>query len=78
LTALEAGTLGGVALDVYDTEPPDLGHPLFARSDVLCAPHVLGLSAGARSAVFTSMTEGMVQVLTGGRPRHVANPEALG
>lgn len=77
VTALEVGTLGGVALDVYDTEPPDLGHPLFARSDVLCAPHVLGLSAAARSAVFTSMTEGMVQVLEGGRPLHVANPEAL-
>jgi phosphoglycerate dehydrogenase-like enzyme len=75
LLALEAGTLGGVALDVYDHEPPDLGHPIFARSDVLCAPHVLGLSVAARAAIFTSMAEGMAQALRGGRPRHVANPE---
>jgi D-3-phosphoglycerate dehydrogenase len=78
LRALEAGTLGGVALDVYDSEPPDLSHPIFARPDVLCAPHVLGLSVAARSAVFTSMAEGMAQALRGERPPHIANPESLG
>jgi D-3-phosphoglycerate dehydrogenase / 2-oxoglutarate reductase len=75
LAALEAGVLGGVALDVYDEEPPDLSHPIFARPEVLCAPHVLGLSMAARDAIFSSMTEGMVRVLGGQRAAHVANPE---
>jgi phosphoglycerate dehydrogenase-like enzyme len=40
LAALEAGTLGGAALDVTDPEPLPAGHPLWAREDVIITPHV--------------------------------------
>jgi phosphoglycerate dehydrogenase-like enzyme len=40
LAALEAGTLGGAALDVTDPEPLPEGHPLWAREDVIITPHV--------------------------------------
>lgn len=40
LAALEAGTLGGAALDVTDPEPLPDDHPLWARDDVIITPHV--------------------------------------
>lgn len=40
LAALEAGTLGGAALDVTDPEPLPEGHPLWTREDVIITPHV--------------------------------------
>lgn len=40
VAALEAGTLGGAALDVTDPEPLPEGHPLWGREDVIITPHV--------------------------------------
>jgi D-3-phosphoglycerate dehydrogenase len=71
---LLSGALGGVALDVFDPEPPDPAHPLFERGDVLCSPHALALTAAATRAVYAAMSEGMAAVLDGGRAPHVANP----
>ena len=45
--ALESGRLSGLGLDVYPVEPPDVSHPIFQRSDVLCTPHCMGLSREA-------------------------------
>jgi phosphoglycerate dehydrogenase-like enzyme len=71
---LLSGALGGVGLDVFDPEPPDPAHPLFEHEDVLCSPHALALTAAAKRAVYTAMSEGMAAVLDGGRAPHVANP----
>ncbi len=38
--ALEAGTIGGAALDVTDPEPLPDGHPLWELDNVLITPHV--------------------------------------
>jgi D-3-phosphoglycerate dehydrogenase len=38
--ALDAGHLGGAALDVLATEPPQPGHPLVGRDDVVLTPHI--------------------------------------
>jgi D-3-phosphoglycerate dehydrogenase len=40
LAALEAGALGGAALDVTEPEPLPDDHPLWAHPDVLITPHV--------------------------------------
>lgn len=76
--ALEEGSLAGLALDVYDDEPPNVSHPIFSHADVLLTPHVLGLSVGSRRAIFAQMTEGMVAVLRGDHAENVANPEIYG
>ncbi|MGN9811451.1 D-2-hydroxyacid dehydrogenase [Micromonospora sp. BQ11] len=42
--ALDQGSLGGAALDVFATEPLPPGHPLWGRSNVLISPHVASRS----------------------------------
>ena len=42
VAALDAGLLRGAALDVYETEPLPVDHPLWTRTDVLLTPHVGG------------------------------------
>jgi D-3-phosphoglycerate dehydrogenase / 2-oxoglutarate reductase len=75
LVALESGALSGIGLDVFDPEPPDPRHPLFAHPRVLLSPHALGLSRRARRQLFTEVAEGIAAVLRGERPAAVANPE---
>lgn len=50
LQALDAGRVGGAALDVTDPEPLPAGHALWGRPDVLVTPHVggAGSTAGLR------------------------------
>lgn len=38
--ALNSGQLGGVALDVYEEEPPPANHPLIGLAKVIPLPHV--------------------------------------
>jgi D-3-phosphoglycerate dehydrogenase / 2-oxoglutarate reductase len=78
LAGLRSGALGGVALDVFDPEPPNTSHPLFARDDVICSPHALALTPGAQRAMAAAMSAGMAAVLDGGRAEFVANPEVYG
>ena len=75
--ALEEGRLGAVALDTFEPEPPDLGHPIFRHQRCICSPHVLGLTPGAMRRIYTSMAADMAAVLSGHHPRHCVNPETL-
>jgi phosphoglycerate dehydrogenase-like enzyme len=52
VAALRAGRLAGAALDVFETEPPGPGHPLYAMSNVVLTPHI---SAGVRDAFTDKM-----------------------
>lgn len=42
--ALEAGEIGGAALDVFEVEPLPPDHPLWKRENVLLTPHVAAAS----------------------------------
>ena len=75
LAALDSGQLAGVGLDVFESEPPDVSHPLFRDPRVLLSPHALALTRGARERTYREMAEGMAAVLRGGRAPAVANPE---
>ena len=75
LAGLESGALGGVGLDVFEHEPPDVSHALFRHPRVLLSPHALGLSRLSKERIFREMAEGMAAVLRGERPPAVANPE---
>lgn len=71
LSALESGTLGGLGLDVYDTEPADF-HPVFDHPAVALTPHIMGLSRRAASQTFTDAARGIRAVLDGRPPRAIA------
>ncbi|QEC50439.1 oxidoreductase [Baekduia soli] len=73
--ALAAGILAGVGLDVFDPEPPDPGHPIFRRAEVLCSPHALALTPAARRRTFQLLAGGLAEVLSGRRAPAVANPD---
>ena len=75
--ALESGKLAGVGLDVFEPEPPDVNHQLFAHPNCLTTPHALGMSARGMARIFKSMADDMAAVLSGKRPRHVVNPEVV-
>jgi phosphoglycerate dehydrogenase-like enzyme len=75
LGALESGRLGGVGLDVFEPEPPDVSHPLFAHPRVLCTPHALWRTPRALEGIFRELSEGVLAALRGERPAAVANPE---
>jgi D-3-phosphoglycerate dehydrogenase / 2-oxoglutarate reductase len=75
--ALESGKLSALGLDVYPVEPPNISHPICRRPDVLCTPHCMGLSAKAAQATFVMVSQGMAEVLDGGTPKNVANPEVF-
>jgi D-3-phosphoglycerate dehydrogenase / 2-oxoglutarate reductase len=75
--ALNSGQLSAVGLDVYPDEPPNLSHPFFLCPNVLCTPHVMGLSAKAAQATFATVSRGMAEILAGGVPENVVNPEVF-
>ena len=75
LAALEAGRLGGVGLDVFEPEPPDPAHPLFAHPRVVCTPHALWRTPHGVDATFRELATGVLAALRGERPAHVANPD---
>ncbi len=62
--ALVSGILGGVGLDVFESEPAS-SHPLAGMPGVLLSPHTSGLSAGAMAATFRMAAEAVTDVLAG-------------
>ena len=73
--ALQRDCLAGVALDVFDPEPPDLSRPLFQDERVIVTPHAAFVSEqSVRQLRFQAM-EQVVAVLEGRRPNNVLNPQ---
>lgn len=75
--AVESGQLGGVALDVFEPEPPDASHPIFRSSRCLTAPHAMAGTAKALARIFQATADGIAAVLRGERPQFVVNPEVF-
>jgi phosphoglycerate dehydrogenase-like enzyme len=50
---IKTGHLAGAGLDVFDSEPPKIGHPLFRLPSVVLTPHI---AAGTRDAFLEKMT----------------------
>ena len=75
--AITSGKLAGVALDAFDPEPPDVGHPLFKLPQCITSPHVHGMTPRAMERILETMAMDMAAGLNGGRPKHVANPQVF-
>lgn len=75
--ALEAGRLGGAALDVFEEEPLALDHPLRRLPDVILTPHDIGHTEELMTALGRTLIENLEAVLGGGPPLHVFNRDVL-
>ncbi len=69
---LKSGKLGGVALDVYATEPCT-DSPLFGMPGVLCTPHLGASTEEAQTQVAVEGVNLLVDYLATGTIRHAVN-----
>ncbi len=65
IPALEAGHCGGIALDVYNEEPPAADSPLRTHPKVLCTPHLGASTKEAQKAVSTDAAYQCLEFLRG-------------
>jgi gluconate 2-dehydrogenase len=68
LAALDGGRLRAAGLDVFDTEPLPLDHPLRTHPRVTPLPHVGSATHETRHAMARLATDNLLQALQGQRP----------
>ena len=71
--ALDDGRLGGLGLDVYDSEPPPPDHPLIGHPRVVHTPH-LGASTGAAQRDVSVQVVAKVLAALKGEPVETVQP----
>jgi phosphoglycerate dehydrogenase-like enzyme len=78
VAALRAGGLAGAAVDVWETEPVDPGHPLLGMPQVVATSHLGGASSEATRAVIEEALANVVRAARDGGPCHVVTGGADG
>jgi D-3-phosphoglycerate dehydrogenase len=63
--ALQNGTIGGAALDVYWVEPIPANHPLLSMRNVTLTPHMAGLTTDVDGWSGKMMGEEVIAYLDG-------------
>jgi D-3-phosphoglycerate dehydrogenase / 2-oxoglutarate reductase len=75
--ALRSGHLGGAALDVLPTEPPDPGDPIFSAPNLIMTPHAAFDSVEAVAELQRKAASNVADVLLGRCPAYLTNPQVL-
>ena len=70
---LDAGQLAGIALDVYETEPPAADFPLLATRKCVFTPHLGASTAEAQENVGTEVAYQIRDFLVSGEIRNAVN-----
>ena len=74
--ALAHGHLAGAGIDVYQKEPPAVGHPFGQFENVVMTPHVASHTDAGHHRLYETAIIQALQVLRGEKPQWMLNPEA--
>ncbi len=77
VAALEQKVIAGAALDVFECEPPARDNPLFSLANVVVSPHMSAHSEEGLIRMATVVSKGVLDVLNGRVPEHIANRHLL-
>ena len=77
VAALQAGRLGGAAMDVHDKQPLTGQEPVFGAPNLLLTPHVAGITGTSMRAMSEGAIATVLALLRGERPSNVVNPEVF-
>jgi D-3-phosphoglycerate dehydrogenase / 2-oxoglutarate reductase len=75
--ALASGKVAGAALDVFSTEPPPAGFPLFQPDSMIATPHIAGSTEEAQEIVGVRIAEQVVEYLKTGVAINAVNMPAV-
>ena len=75
--ALQAGTIGGAGLDVFEREP-QLDPGLFGRENVVLAPHLGSATIGTRTKMGMIAVDNLLAVTARQRPPNCVNSHIFG
>jgi len=78
VNALREARIRGAALDVFQTEPLPVDHPLRSLENVVLTPHMGYVSEQSYDLFFRQAVENIEAYLDGRIPPGALNPEALG
>jgi len=70
---LDSGHLAGIALDVYEVEPPAADHPLFSAKKTVFTPHLGASTAEAQENVGIEVAHQLKDFLVSGEIRNAVN-----
>ncbi|WP_395070587.1 2-hydroxyacid dehydrogenase [Paraburkholderia silvatlantica] len=77
IAALEAGTIHGAGLDVFEREPIDPASPLLRMPNVVALPHIGSATHETRHAMARCAAENLVAALAGTLDVNVVNRDVL-
>ncbi|HMG28086.1 MAG TPA: NAD(P)-dependent oxidoreductase [Acidimicrobiia bacterium] len=77
VAALESGKLAGAGLDHFEGEHLPTDHPLALMANVVLTPHIGGATYDTEANHSKLIADGLEQLLGGGKPDNLVNPEVL-
>lgn len=75
--ALQAGRIGGAALDVFTTQPLPPDHPYLHLDTVIVTPHMAGITDESMMRMGVGAAGEAIRVLGGELPVNLRNPEVI-